>query len=201
MRAERMIAFTDAVLAIIMTILVLGLDLPDELSFAGLWEMRAAFFAYCLSFIWIGSMWISLNSIWRHVKKVNGLIVWWNLIFLFFASFMPYATELVSFNFNSSMPQAFYGFIVIMTSICNWVLHKLIEAPNAEENILLKRTKEYRTILLPDIIIKIIALILSLTVYPPAMMYGVLAAAGYLQIAKAITTRLRIKHHSEFPEE
>ena len=186
MRADRMIAFTDAVLAIIITILVLGLERPAELSFDGFWELRTSFFAYCLSFFWIGSVWITLNIIWENVEQVSRKIVWWNLVFLFFASFLPYATGLVSLNFDDRFAQAFYGIIVITTTTCNLILHKLIDSPNSDNSDLLDTTKAYRRLLLPDIFIKIISLVLALTVYPPIMMYGVLTAAGYFQLAKII---------------
>ena len=193
MNKERLIAFTDAVLAIIMTILVLELEKPSELSFEGFWALRYSFLAYMLSFFWIGSSWLTLNGIWEHVKRVSGAVIWWNLIYLFFFSLLPYATWLVSNNFTQRMAQGFYGIIVIATTGCSWVLHKILDRPNSEHGPLLEITREYRIILLPDIIIKAIALILTLTVYPPSMMYGVFFAATYLQIAKATVARRRKK--------
>ena len=195
MREDRMIAFTDAVLAIIMTILILGLDKPAEMSFDGIWELRRDFFAYCLSFFWLGSVWISLNGIWGNVKRVTMGVVWCNIVFLFFASFLPYATSLVSDNFENSTAQAFYGIVVIATTVSNWVLHKMIDSPNAQNTALLESTKRYRTVLMPDILFKIIALVLAILVYPPCMMYGVLFAAAYMQLTR-ITFWAKGKHKS-----
>ena len=189
MKKERLIAFSDAVLAIIMTILVLELKKPDELSLEGFWALRQSFFAYCLSFFWLGSVWVAMNSIWRHVDQISRTVTWWNLVFLFFASFMPYATGLVSDNFDSAYAQAFYGIIIIATSCCNWFLHKMLDSTNLGNQDLLDSTKMYRTIMLPDIAIKVIGLILTVTVYPQAMMYGVLTAAGYFQIAKYVAIK------------
>ena len=62
---ERLIAFTDAVLAIIMTILVLELDKPDEPTLSAFWALRQNFFAYFLSFFWLGSLWMALNTLWE----------------------------------------------------------------------------------------------------------------------------------------
>ncbi len=193
MNKDRLIAFTDAVLAIIMTILILGLDKPSELTFDGMWELRYSFLAYLLSFFWIGSVWSALNSIWEKVERISGIVVWWNLVFLFFISFLPYATGLVSNNFDNRMTQAFYGITVILATIGNWILNKLIDIPNPGNEALLELTKEYRIIMLPDIIIKIIALILTLTIYPTIMLYGVLFSAAYFQVAKAVTYRKRKK--------
>ena len=83
MQKERLIAFTDAVLAIIMTILVLELEKPSEASAAAFWELRWNFFAYALSFFWLGSLWVGLNSIWEKVQKVSSTVIWWNMLLLF----------------------------------------------------------------------------------------------------------------------
>ena len=189
MKKERLIAFTDAILAIIMTILVLELKKPEELTFDGLWALRESFFAYCLSFFWLGSVWIAMNSIWEFVEHVSRTVLWWNLIFLFCASFMPYATGLVSASFGNRLAQALYGVVVIATTGCNWMLHKVIDIPNPGNKALLAATKAYRRVLIPDIAIKVVALILALTVDPEIMMYGVLCAAGYMQLSRIIVSR------------
>ena len=191
MKKERLSAFTDAVLAIIMTILVLELKKPSELTLEGFWELRVSFFAYALSFFWLGSTWISMHSIWDTVERVSRPVLWWSLVFLFFASFMPYATGLVSNHFDNRLAQAFYGIVVIATTGCNWVLNKVIDPPNSDNKALLETTKAYRRLLLPDLLIKGVALVLSLTVCPPVMMYGVLLAAGYCQLAKAVLLKNR----------
>lgn len=191
MKKDRLIAFTDAVLAIIMTILVLGLEKPDELSIAGFWALRNHFFAYWLSFFWLGSVWIAMNSIWENVGRVSRVVAWVDLIFLFLSSFMPYATGLVSSNFDNRLAQAFYGIVVIATTISLWLLHKVIVPPNSENKVLRETAEEYRRLLLPDIAIKVVALILALTVHPPIMMYGVLIAATYIQLSKAILFKKR----------
>ena len=193
MNKERFIAFTDAVLAIIMTILVLELDKPDELTFQGFWELRDNFLAYLLSFSWIGSVWLSLNSIWDKVERISASVIWCNFLFLFFLSMMPYATGLVSNNFGNRTAQAFYGIIVIGSTCSNWLLHLLVERPNAGNTEMIMLTKEYRRLMIPDIIIKVIGLILALTVYPSGMMIAVFVAISYFQIAKIVAARRRKK--------
>ena len=93
---------------------------------------------------------------------------------------MPYATGLVSTYFMSRTVQAFYGLIVIVTTGCNYFLHRALEKPNTDSPGLIREIAGYRRMLLPDIAIKILGLILALTVYPPIMMYSVLAAAAYV---------------------
>lgn len=184
MQKERLIAFTDAVLAIIMTILVLELEKPAEASVAAFWELRWNFFAYALSFFWLGSLWIGLNSIWEKVRKVSSAVVWWNMTLLFAASLIPYATSLVSAHFQSRVMQGFYGVTVIVMTSVNYVLHKVIDKPNRDVPELLSATAAYRALLLPDILIKTLGLVIAFAFWPPAMMFSVLFAAVFILTGK-----------------
>lgn len=180
MKKERLEAFTDAVLAIIMTILVLELPKPPEPTLQAIWTLRESFFAYTLSFFWLGSMWVSLHYIWNNVEKVSTKVIWWNMILLFFASLIPYTTSLVSTNFDSKVMQGFYGIIVIALTITNGILNKVLDEPNRENKRLLNVTKSYRQLLWQDVVIKLLGLILAVTVYPPSMMISVLVAAVFI---------------------
>lgn len=122
MNKERLAAFTDAVLAIIMTILVLELEKPKTVNLAGLWALRANFFAYTLSFFWIGLMWTTHHNNWHKVKSVSNATVSYSLVMLFLASFFPYTTSLVASNFNNVTAQALYGIIVLAVSFSNMAI-------------------------------------------------------------------------------
>ena len=89
MSKERLTAFTDAVLAIIMTILVLELNKPEAMTWASVWDLRESFFAYTVSFFWLGTMWVNMHRSWHNVEKINNELVWNSLILLFFSSFSP----------------------------------------------------------------------------------------------------------------
>lgn len=180
MSKERLVAFTDAILAIIMTILVLELEKPAEPTVAAFWELRTAYFAYTLSFFWLASLWEGLNSIWEKARYIDSPVIWWNFLLLFLASLIPYATSLCSANFYSPVIQGFYGIVVIGMTVVNYMLHKALDKPNADVQELLDTTRDYRKMLLPDIGIKCVGLVLALTVYPPIMMYSVLIAAIYI---------------------
>lgn len=184
MNKERLVAFTDAILAIIMTILVLELEKPAEASVAAFWELRTAFFSYALSFFWLGSLWVGLNSIWEKAERVDNPVIWWNFLLLFLASLIPYATSLCSTNFDNAVMQGFYGIVVIAMTAANYFLHVALDKPNQGLPELLAATRDYRRMLLPDIAIKCVALVLAITVYPPIMMYGVLVAAVYILTMK-----------------
>ncbi|SKC60451.1 Uncharacterized membrane protein [[Eubacterium] yurii] len=186
MRKERLIAFTDAVLAIIITILVLELEKPSAPTLEQFWALRHNFFAYFLSFFWLGSLWMALNGLWENVERISTPVIWWSLGLLFMSSFLPYATGLVSTYFNNRTIQVFYGIIAIVTTVFNWFLHKSLESPNSDNKELIVAIEVYRKLLIPDIVIKIIGLILAVLVYPPIMMYSVLIAAAYIITFKHI---------------
>lgn len=123
---ERLVAFTDAVLAIIMTILVLELERSSELTWSALWELKTNFFSYAISFFWLGTMWVNMHRAWDNVEKVNNRLVWISMLLLFFSSFFPYTTSLVANDFNSSVAQIIYGGIVMLVSFTNvWMYSEL----------------------------------------------------------------------------
>lgn len=84
MGKERLMAFTDAVLAIIMTILVLELERPEAATLAALWALKENFFAYALSFFWLGTMWVNLHNEWHGISQISNAVVWWSVVLLFF---------------------------------------------------------------------------------------------------------------------
>ena len=102
---------------------------------------------------------------------------------------MPYATGIVSSHFMNHTAQLFYGLIVIVSTVANWFLHKVIDKPNIDQKELLEATAQYRKLLIPDLIIKGVGLILSLILYPPIMMYSVLIAAFYIITLKTLSEK------------
>ena len=173
MNKERLAAFMDAVLAIIMTILILELKKPETATIKALWNLRVDFFAYTLSFFWLGTMWVNLHNEWHKIKYITPLIVWVNVVILFFSSFFPYVTSFVTSYYNSSVAQGFYGIIVLAVTFCNIISGHLIGKANRNDEKLQESLKIKMRWLSVDTIIKIIGLIISCTFYPPAMMISV----------------------------
>ena len=173
MEKERLVTFTDAVLAIIMTILVLELKKPTEPTIAQMWALRESFLAYALSFFWLGAMWINIHNIWSKASRISTKVIGWNMILLFFLSLIPYTTSLVSTYYDNAVIQGLYGVVVIIISIVNIGLNKVLQKANIENNSLKKITKKYIDALVIDIDIKMVGLIIAITVYPQAMMISV----------------------------
>lgn len=186
MNKERLTTFLDTVLAIVMTILVLELKKPDPVTLAGFWALREYFFAYTLSFFWLGTMWVNLHNSWYKIKRVDGYTVWAILIMLFFSSLFPYATSIVSENFNNRVAQAFYGIIVICITAANFVAYRTVEKVNSDDEEVLHQMNRRNEWLKKDIGVKIVGLILSITVFPPAMMYSVLLTLLFLVIPNQV---------------
>lgn len=182
MGKERLMAFTDAVLAIIMTILVLELEKPEAATFEALWSLKENFFAYALSFFWLGTMWVNLHNEWHGVNKVSTAVVWWSVILLFFSSMIPYAIRFVNVDYNSGVTQGFYGIMVLLVTFSNVGLSSALEKANHEEKEIKEDIAGSRKRLYLDIGIKIIALILTFTVYPSAMMISVLITMVLMMI-------------------
>lgn len=181
MKKDRVAAFTDAVLAIIMTILVLELEKPSAPTLSALWELRHSFFSYTLSFFWLGSMWVNIHNEWERIEKINAKTLWVTLVLLFFCSVIPYATDLVSGDFNNRVTQGFYGIFVMLVTLSNIWLSKTLDKADGDmpKEVMAKR----RRLLWVDVAVKVVGLIVSVTVYPPAMMYSVIIAAAFLMIS------------------
>jgi uncharacterized membrane protein len=173
MNKERLAAFMDAVLAIIMTIIILELKKPETATLKALWNLRVDFFAYTLSFFWLGTMWVNLHYEWHKIKYITPAVVWANVVLLFFSSFFPYVTSFVTSYYNSSVAQGFYGIIVLAVTFCNIISGHLIGKANRNDEKSQESLKIRMRWLSIDIIIKIMGLIISCTFYSPAMMISV----------------------------
>lgn len=183
MEKERLGAFIDAVLAIVMTILVLELEKPKTFDLQGLWELRTNFLAYAISFFWLGAMWVNIHSSSHLIKKVSQKTVWATIVMLFFSSLFPYTTQLIATHFMNGTMQAFYGVIVLLITFSVLWYYQTLEEVNdgAEMHGLNADRKKWLTW---DIGIKILGLILSLTIFPAGVGISVLITLIFIVIPK-----------------
>ena len=183
MEKERLGAFIDAVLAIVMTILVLELEKPKTFDLQGLWELRTNFLAYAISFFWLGAMWVNIHAFSHLIKKVSQKTVWATIVMLFFSSLFPYTTQLIATHFTNGTMQAFYGVIVLLiTFSVLWFYRTLDEVNDGAE--IRGLNAERKKWLIWDIGIKLIGLILSLTIFPAGVSISVLVAVLFIFITK-----------------
>ena len=138
MKKGRLEAFSDGVLAIIITIMVLEIKVPHGVEFADLKELLPIFLSYLLSFVYIGIYWNNHHHMMQTVTKVTGDILWANLHLLFWLSLIPFATGWIGENHLSAAPMTLYGIILFMAGVSYVILQARI-IKNQGENSLLAR--------------------------------------------------------------
>lgn len=136
MGKSRMEAFSDGVLAIIITIMVLELKVPDQPDFAALKPKLPIFLSYVLSFIYVGIYWNNHHHLLHTVRYVTGGILWANLHLLFWLSLFPFATGWVGANHISSLPSAGYGVVLLMAAVAYYILQLAIIRQQGSESVL-----------------------------------------------------------------
>ena len=120
-------AFSDGVLAIIITIMVLELKVPHGTDAASLLPLVPVFLSYVLSFIFVGIYWNNHHHLLHAVRHVNGRILWANLHLLFWLSLIPFVTGWMGENHFASLPVALYGVVLLFAGVAYFILaHALI---------------------------------------------------------------------------
>jgi uncharacterized membrane protein len=126
MGKNRLEAFSDGVLAIIITIMVLELRVPHDASLAALQPLWGVFLSYVLSFLYLGIYWNNHHHMLHTTDKVTGGILWANLHLLFWLSLVPFVTGWMGENHFAPAPTAAYGVILLMAAMAYWTLQRLI---------------------------------------------------------------------------
>ena len=138
MNKNRLEAFSDGVLAIIITIMVLEIKVPHGHGLSDLKPLIPVFLSYILSFIYIAIYWNNHHHMMHTVKRVTGDILWANLHLLFWLSLVPFVTGWMGENNFSAIPMALYGFILLMAAIAYFILQSRIIKNHGKDSILAK---------------------------------------------------------------
>jgi len=138
MEKNRLEAFSDGVIAIIITIMVLEMKVPHGSDFASLKPLLPVFLSYVLSFVYVGIYWNNHHHMLQTVKRVTGGILWANLHLLFWLSLFPFVTGWMGENHFAAMPSALYGLVLLMAAIAYFILQKTIIASQGENSLLAK---------------------------------------------------------------
>lgn len=128
----RLEAFSDGVIAIIITIMVLELKVPHGTNLAALEPLWPVFFSYVLSFIYVGIYWNNHHHLIHTVSHVTGGALWGNLHLLFWLSLLPFVTGWVGENHFAALPLACYGLVLFMCSVAYFILASCLASHNAE---------------------------------------------------------------------
>ena len=161
----RLEAFSDGVLAIIITIMVLEIkvphgDMPEDLK-----PLLPIFMSYVLSFIYIGIYWNNHHHLMQVVHKVSGAVLWSNIHLLFWLSLVPFATAWMGENHFSKWPVILYGFILMMAGVAYYILAHSLTAIHGKESTLAKAIgKDKKGII--SVILYIVGIACSLFIHP-----------------------------------
>jgi uncharacterized membrane protein len=136
MGKTRLEAFSDGVIAILITIMVLELKVPHGEDFEALRPLLPVFLSYVLSFVYLGIYWNNHHHMLHTCRHVTGPILWANLHLLFWLSLIPVSTGWLGENHFAAAPAALYGGVLLMASIAYWVLQSLIIASQGPDSLL-----------------------------------------------------------------
>ena len=134
----RLEAFSDGVIAIIITIMVLEMKVPRGESFAALRPLLPVFLTYVLSFLYVGIYWNNHHHMLHATTRVTGSILWANLHLLFWLSLFPFATGWMGQNHFALPPSALYGFVLLMAGIAYFILQQAIIVSQGPTSVLRK---------------------------------------------------------------
>ena len=136
MKKERLEAFSDGVLAIIITIMVLELRAPRQATFDALLPLVPVLISYVLRFIFIGIYWSNHHHLLQAVSRVDGRVLWANLHLLFWLSLVPFVTAWVGGNSFAAVPVAMYGVVLLFSAIAYFILTKALIALHGTDSVI-----------------------------------------------------------------
>ena len=136
MSKGRLEAFSDGVIAIIITIMVLELQVPHGADFAALRTLTPIFLSYVLSFVILGIYWNNHHHLWQAANRVNGQVLWANLHLLFWLSLVPFVTGWMGENEFAQLPVALYGVILWMSAMAYYILVRALISHHGKDSVL-----------------------------------------------------------------
>jgi uncharacterized membrane protein len=177
MRTGRLEAFSDGVIAIIITIMVLEMKVPHGDSPNDLRPVLPVFLSYVLSFVYVAIYWNNHHHLLHATTKVTGAILWANLHLLFWLSLFPFATGWMGENHFSSLPTALYGVVLLMAALAYYLLQQVIIRSQGPDSILKKAVgRDWKGRLSPVLYITAIAA----TWFSPWISEGIYVAAALI---------------------
>jgi uncharacterized membrane protein len=132
----RLEAFSDGVIAIIITVMVLELKVPLSQDFGALSAVLPVFLCYVLSFLYLGIYWNNHHHMFQAVENVSGPILWANLHLLFWLSLIPFTTGWLGENHFASSPAVLYGVVLFMAAVAYWILQQSIIGAQGGDSLL-----------------------------------------------------------------
>ena len=136
MSKGRMEAFSDGVLAIIITIMVLAFEVPHQADLTALIPLAPVFLSYLLSFVFLGIYWNNHHHLLQVIKHVNGRVLWANLHLLFWLSLVPFVTSWMGANPLAAWPAALYGIVLLLAAVAFFILVRVLISVHGRDSVL-----------------------------------------------------------------
>jgi uncharacterized membrane protein len=136
MSKDRLEAFSDGVIAIIITIMVLELRAPAQANWAALLPLWPVFLSYVLSFVFLGIYWNNHHHLLQAIKRVDGRVLWANMHLLFWLSLIPFVTGWMGENRFAAQPVALYGIVLLLSAVAYFILTKALLALHGHDSVL-----------------------------------------------------------------
>lgn len=172
---ERFEAFVDAIIAIILTVIVLEITMASNGSWQALFDLKLEFISYIISFVVCFNYWNYNNNLFQIIKNVDVKVVWLFGLALFVLSFIPYLSTFVSENFNSFIAQACYGIDFIVVALLSIATSNALKKTNKENDTLLMVLRDHYSFYSTLIIVGI-GIIIGYFFYPPAIIISCLVS-------------------------
>jgi len=175
MGKSRLEAFSDGVLAIIITIMVLEMKVPHGQELSTLEPLLPVFLSYVLSFVYVGIYWNNHHHLLHAARRITGRILWANLHLLFWLSLFPFVTGWMGENHFAPLPTALYGAVLLMAGTSYWILQRVLIASEGERSLLGRAVGK-------DLKGKL-SLVIYAAAIPVAFVNPWVAQAGYVLVA------------------
>lgn len=186
METGRFEAFIDAILAIIITIIVLEIPLASNGSWQALWALKYEFVIYAISFTVCFSFWNFNNNLFSLVNKIDSRVIWTMGLTLFVVSLFPYLTTFAAENFYQFIPQFLYGVVFILTALLSKLISKFLkESDPGNVALILAMETDYVFVMMSVIVA--IGIIIAYVIYPPAVIIScIISIIAFWAVPKVI---------------
>ena len=180
MTKARLEAFSDGVLAVIITIMVLELKAPHGAGLDALLALSPTFLSYVLSFVFIGIYWNNHHHMLHAVERVNGTILWANLHLLFWLSLVPFTTAWLNDTFYAPMPVAIYGVVLLMSGVAYFILSRALIAMHGKDSTRARAIGSDTKGIASLVIYSVAILVAAFLPYASMVLYAVVAAMWHI---------------------
>ena len=186
----RLTAFSDGVIAIIITIMVLELKVPQGSNWSALASLAPVFASYVLSFVYLAIYWNNHHHLMHSATRVNGVILWANMHLLFWLSLIPFVTAWVGNHRDASLPAALYGVVLLMAGVAYFIMEQQMVRENGPQSMLAEALGRDRKAML-SVVGYVVAIVLAFVSPRLAELIYALVAVMWIVPDRRIAPRVR----------